>query len=120
MNTNPMSLEDSTDFCPHLERGDARCSAHLRLGHLDEAFSNCCGDFHACPAFDAIEGSTRSNRSGAFLRLSFASDLRIVAAAAAVAVAVSVDTGSAQTTDCDGTTGEFQHSAAEFPHASQS
>ncbi len=115
-----MPVDDRTDLCPHLERGDARCGPHLKLGHLDEAFSTCCGNFHACAAFDSIESEANGQISSPFLALGFASDLRVVAAAAAVTVAIAVEGHGVPLDARSQTHAEFQRWVEDVSDASTS
>ncbi len=117
MNLNSMPLADCTDLCPHLERGDARCNPHLKLGHLDEAFSNCCGNFRACAAWESIEGSPSAQRANPFSSIGFGSDLRVVAVAAAVVVAVAGEARPIQVGAQGGSPSEFHHWTPELPDA---
>lgn len=49
--------------CPFLNREEARCAAHLRVGHLQHAFSRCFGDFEGCPAYGEIRAERRTRES---------------------------------------------------------
>ena len=42
--------------CPHVNLNDSRCSRHLSLGRLDQAFCVCFGAYHACPTYHQING----------------------------------------------------------------
>jgi len=34
--------------CPHIDRGDNRCSQRFTLGNAEQAFAVCCGGQHGC------------------------------------------------------------------------
>jgi hypothetical protein len=38
-------------MCPHLEKADPRCAAHLSLEHLEEAMCRCAYRYEDCPVY---------------------------------------------------------------------
>lgn len=44
--------------CPHLEKSDPRCAAHLNLRNIMQAFSHCAGRHRACPVYQKLRAST--------------------------------------------------------------
>ena len=57
----------ATDACPFVNSNDPRCGTRFSLGRLEQAFTVCFGNFHACPMYQSIvrerNGQTTSNGS---------------------------------------------------------
>ncbi len=41
-------------FCPHIDRGDSRCSHRFTLAGAHDVFSVCCGGQHGCVVFHRL------------------------------------------------------------------
>lgn len=46
-------------MCPFLERTDIRCSGHLTLQNVMEAFADCAHHYEGCPVFRQLMNEDR-------------------------------------------------------------
>jgi hypothetical protein len=57
-------MSDHVDQCPFLNRSDPRCSRHLSLEHLQNAFRFCFGAYETCPQYAQLLMERRARRGG--------------------------------------------------------
>jgi hypothetical protein len=55
-------MSDHVDQCPFLNRSDPRCSRHLSLEHLQNAFRFCFGAHETCPQYAQLLMERRVRR----------------------------------------------------------
>ena len=48
---DPMS---DTSHCPHIDRGDHRCSHRFTLSSAEQVYAVCCGGQHGCQTFHRL------------------------------------------------------------------
>ena len=48
---DPMS---DTSHCPHIDRGDHRCSHRFTLSRAEQVYAVCCGGQHGCQTFHRL------------------------------------------------------------------
>ena len=46
-------------MCPFLEKSEARCSTHLNLRNIVQAFAHCAGRYRDCPVYRGLRCSSR-------------------------------------------------------------
>ena len=47
-------IDFESEGCPFIDLNDPLCAGHFKLNHLDEAFGQCLGNYHACPIHQRI------------------------------------------------------------------
>jgi hypothetical protein len=57
-------MSEHGEQCPFLNRSDPRCSEHLSLEHLQNAFRFCFGAFATCPKYAQLVSERRVRRGG--------------------------------------------------------
>jgi hypothetical protein len=50
---------EHAEYCPFLDRGDRRCSAHLNLDNLEHALDHCFNRYKACPIHMQLSVASR-------------------------------------------------------------
>lgn len=45
--------------CPFIDTNDTRCSLHLNMQHLADAFEHCTGDYMLCPIYHELQNVVR-------------------------------------------------------------
>ena len=58
-------MSDHVEHCPFLDRADSRCSEHLSLEHLQNAFRYCFGAYATCPQYAQMVIERRARRAAA-------------------------------------------------------
>lgn len=52
----------SGQICPHIDSADSRCSEHLSLNHIQDAFELCACNFEHCPVYERRKHERRTAR----------------------------------------------------------
>src|SRR5687767_761461 len=58
-------MPDRGEYCPFLNRADARCGGHFCLDGLERAFAFCFGRYRACAVYTELRDERRLERAAA-------------------------------------------------------